>query len=68
MSSRASRDSRGKARPPGGDAAAIDPTVTPPARTEGRSDGISSPEIKVYKAGENAKSDDRSTAAATRTT
>jgi len=54
--------------PPVDDKAAPDPTVTPPARTDGRSDGISSPEIKIYKAGENAKGDDRSTAAATRTT
>lgn len=39
-----------------------------PAKADGRSDGISSPDIKIFKAGENAKSDTRSTAAATRTT
>lgn len=39
-----------------------------PAKKDERSDGISSPEIKIFKAGENAKSDTRSTAAATRTT
>jgi hypothetical protein len=46
----------------------VDPTVTPPARTDGRSDGLEEKKpIKIFRAGENAGGDDRSTAASTRT-
>jgi len=50
------------------DPQSVDPTVTPPARTDGRSDGLEQKKpIKIFRAGENAGGDDRSTAASTRT-
>lgn len=45
-----------------------DPTVTAPARTDGRSDGMENKKpIKIFRAGQNAGRDTRSTAASTRT-
>ncbi len=45
-----------------------DPTVTAPARTDGRSDGLEEKKpIRVFPAGQNAGGDTRSTAASTRT-
>jgi hypothetical protein len=45
-----------------------DPTVTAPARTDGRSDGLEEKKpIRIFRAGENAGGDTRSTAASTRT-
>ncbi len=45
-----------------------DPTVTAPARTDGRSDGLEEKKpIKIFRAGQNAGGDTRSTAASTRT-
>jgi len=45
-----------------------DPTVTAPARTDGRSDGLEEKKpIRIFRAGQNAGGDTRSTAASTRT-
>ena len=44
-----------------------DPVVSPPARTDAVSDGLEQKPIKIFRGGENAGADDRSTAAATRT-
>jgi len=45
-----------------------DPTVTAPARTDGRADGLEEKTpIKIFRAGQNAGGDSRSTAASTRT-
>ena len=45
-----------------------DPTVTAPARADGRSDGLEEKKpIRIYRAGQNAGGDTRSTAASTRT-
>jgi hypothetical protein len=45
-----------------------DPTVTAPARTDGRSDGLEERKpIRIFRAGQNAGGDTRSTAASTRT-
>jgi len=45
-----------------------DPTVTAPARTDGRTDGLEQKTpIKIFRAGQNAGGDTRSTAASTRT-
>ena len=54
-------------QPPQDNPPPADPTVTPPARTDGRSDGLETKKpIKVFRAGVNAGSDGRSTAASTR--
>lgn len=54
-------------KPPQPDPPPVDPTVTPPARTDGRSDGLETKKpIRVFRAGVNAGSDGRSTAASTR--
>lgn len=45
-----------------------DPTVTAPARADGRTDGLEQKKpIKISRAGQNAGGDTRSTAASTRT-
>ena len=45
-----------------------DPTVTAPACTDGRSDGLEEKKpVRIFRAGQNAGGDTRSTAAATRT-
>ena len=45
-----------------------DPTVTAPARTDGRSAGLEEKNpIQIFRAGQNAGGDTRSTAASTRT-